>query len=89
MLYKHKNYSPTVYPAIMMLYKHTNVNVCSSVGDTDYFDIVAGVHIFIICLDYVLPMSIELMKYNGFKLAKERNRRYSSQQVQMQTTPMI
>ena len=43
----------------MMLYKNTKVKIC---GDTDYFDIVAGVqegdalapYLFIICLDYVL-----------------------------------
>ena len=29
--------------AIMMRYKKTKVKVCSSDGDTDYFDIVAGV----------------------------------------------
>ena len=43
----------------MMLYKNTKVKVCSPDGDTDYFDIVAGVlqgdtlapYLFIICLD--------------------------------------
>ena len=46
------------------------VKVRSSDGDTDYFDIVAGVlqgdtlppYLFIICLDYMLRMSIDLMK---------------------------
>ena len=33
-------------------------------------------HLFIICLDYVCRMSIDLMKENGFKLAKKRSRRY-------------
>ena len=55
----------------------------------DYFDIVAGVlqgdtlasYLFIICLDYVLRTSIDLMKENGFKLAKERNRRYPAQTI--------
>ena len=50
---------------------------------TDYFDSVAGVlqgdilapYLFIICLNYVLRTSNGLMKENGFKLAKERNRR--------------
>ena len=45
--------------AIMMLYRNTKVKVCSPDGDTDYFDIVAGVlqrdtlvpYLFIICLD--------------------------------------
>ena len=52
--------------------------------DTNYFDIVAGVlkgetlalYLFIICQDYVLRTSIDLMKENGFKQAKERSRRY-------------
>ena len=53
------------------------VKVHSPDGDTDYFDIVAGVlqedtlapYLFIICLDYVLRTSMDLMKENGFKLA--------------------
>ena len=51
--------------AIMMLYKNTKIKVCSLDGDTDCFDIVAGVlqgdtltpYLFIICLDYVLRTS--------------------------------
>ena len=68
----------------MMLYRNMKVKVCSPDGDTDYVDIVAGVlqgdtlasYLFIICLDYVLKMSIDKMKENGFKLTKERSRRY-------------
>ena len=75
--------------AIMMLYKNTKVKVRSPDGDTDYFDIVADVlqggilapYLFIICLDYVLSMSIDLMKENGFKLAKERNRKYPNKEM--------
>ena len=56
--------------AIMMLYKNTKVKVHSPDGDTDFFDIVAGVlpsdalapYLFIICLEYVLWMSIDLIK---------------------------
>ena len=52
--------------------------------ETDYFDIEAGVlqgdtlapYFFIICLDYVLRTSIDKMKDNGFKLTKDRSRRY-------------
>ena len=52
-------------------------------GDTDYFDIVNGgiqgdtlaLYLFSICLDYILRTSIDLMKENCFKLAKERSRR--------------
>ena len=75
--------------AIMILYENTKVKVRSSNGDTDYFDIVTGVlqgdtwapYLFIICLDYVLRTSIDLMKENGFKLAKERSRRYLAQTI--------
>ena len=75
--------------AIMMLYKNTKVKVRSPDGDTDYFDIIAGVlqgdtlapYLFIICLDYVLIMYIDIMKDNGFKLPKERSRRYSAQTI--------
>ena len=75
--------------AIMMLYKNTKVKVCSLDGDTVYFDIVAGVlrgdtlasYLFIICLDYVLRMSIDIMKDNGFKLAKKRSIKYPAQTI--------
>ena len=65
------------------------VKVRSPDGDTDYFDIVAGVlqrdslapYIFIICLDYVLRMAIDKMKDNGFKISKKRSRRYPAQTI--------
>ena len=58
-------------------------------GDTDYFDIVAGVqqgdtllpYLFINSLDYVLRTSIDKMKDNDFNLAKERSRRYPTQTI--------
>ena len=70
--------------AIMMLYRNTNVKVRSPDGDIDYFNIVAGVlqgdslapYLFIICLDYVLRTSIDKMKNRGFRLTKEKSRRY-------------
>ena len=48
--------------AKLILYKNTKLKVCSLDGDTDYFNIVAGVlqgdalapYLFIICLDNVL-----------------------------------
>ena len=75
--------------AVMMLFKNMKVKVCSLNGDTDYFDIVAGVqqrnildpYLFIICLNYVIRTSIDIMKDNGFKLAKERSRRYPTQTI--------
>ena len=62
----------------MMLYRNTKVKVRSPDGDTDYFEIVAGVvpYLFITCLDYVLRTSVDKIKVNGFKLTKERSRRY-------------
>ena len=64
----------------MMQYRNTKVKIHSPDGDTDYFDIVAGVlqedtlapYLFLICLDYVLRTSINKMKENGFKLTKKQ-----------------
>ena len=58
------------------------VKVCSPDGDTDFFDMVAGVlqrdtlvpYLFIICLDYILQTLTDLMKENGFTLKKGRSR---------------
>ena len=52
--------------------------VCLLDGDTDFFDIVSGVlqrdvlipNMFIICLDDILQMSIDIIKENGFTLKK-------------------
>ena len=58
-------------------------------GDTEYFDIVAGVlqgdtlapYLFIICLDYVLRTSIDKIRENGFELTKKRSRRYPTKTI--------
>ena len=73
----------------MMLYRNTKVKVRSPNGDTDYFDIVKNVpqgntlapYLFIIFLDKVLRTSIDKMKENGFKLTKERSKRYPAQTI--------
>ena len=39
------------------------------------------INLFIICIDYVLRTPIDVMKENGFKLSKQRNRRYSTQTI--------
>ena len=67
--------------AIMILYRNTKVKVRSPDGDTEYFDIVAGVlqgdtlapYLFIICLDYVLRTSIDKIRENGFELTHTKN----------------
>ena len=56
------------------------MKVHSPDGDTEYFNIVAGVlqgdtlapYLFIICLDYVLRTSIDKIKENGFELKKQK-----------------
>ena len=78
-----------------MLYRNTKIKVRFPDEDADYFDIVAGdtltpylfiicldtltPYLFIICLEYVLRTSIDIMKDNGFKLAKER--KYPAQTI--------
>ena len=70
--------------AIMMLYRNSKVKVRSPDGDSDYFDIGAGVrqgdtlalYLSIICLDYVLRTSIDKIK-----LTKERSRRYPTKTI--------
>ena len=75
--------------AITILYRNTKVKVRSVDGDTEYFDIVAGVlqgytlapYLFIICLDYVLRRSIDKINENGFELRKKRSRRYLAKTI--------
>ena len=75
--------------AITILYRNTKVKVRSPDGDTEYFDIVAGVlqgytlapYLFIICIDYVLRTSIDKIRENGFELTKKRNRRYPAKTI--------
>ena len=58
-------------------------------GDTEYFDIVAGVllgdalapYLFIIYLDYVLRTAIDKIKENGFELSKKRSRKYPAKTI--------
>ena len=77
--------------------KNTKVKVRSSDGETDYFDIVAGVlqehtlapYLFIICLDCVLKTSIDLMKENGLRLTKEEKAEHTPHKLlRTRTTTM-
>ena len=75
--------------AITILYRNIKVKVRSPDGNTEYFDIVAGVlqvdtlapYLFIICLDYVLKTSIDKIRENGFELTKKRSRRYPAKAI--------
>ena len=65
------------------------MQVRSPDGDTEYFDIVAGVlqgdtlapYLFIICLDYVLRTSIDETRENSFELTKKRSRRHPAKTI--------
>ena len=82
--------------AITILYRNTKVKVRSPDGDTEYFDIVAGVlqgdtlapYLFIICLDYVLRTSIDKIREDGFELTMKKSRMYPAKQLPTPTTPM-
>ena len=75
--------------AITILYRNTKVKVRSPDGDTEYFDIVAGVlqgntlapYLFIICLDYMLRTSIDKISENSFELTKKRSRRHPTKTI--------
>ena len=78
-------------------YKNTKEKVCPPDSDTRIFDIVACVlqrdtlasYLFIICLDYVLQVWIDLMKQNGFTLKKGQEADDTLQKLfWMQTTQM-
>ena len=77
----HEVSSQKTVTAIIMVYKNTKAMVCLPDGDTDFFNVVSAVlqvntsapFLFIICLDYVLLMSIDLMKENGLTLKKSRS----------------
>ena len=65
------------------------MKVRSHDGDTEYFDIVAGVlqrdtlapYLFIICLDYVLRTSIDKNREKSFELTKKRSRRHPAKTI--------
>ena len=75
--------------AITIFYRNTKVKVRSPDGDTEYFDIVAGVlqgdtlapYLFNICIDYVFRTSIDKIRENDFELTKKRSRRYPAKTI--------
>ena len=75
--------------AIMILYQNTRSMVRSPDGDTDFFDITAGVlqgdtlapYIFIICLDYVLRKAVDKNLELGFTLKKQQCRRQAAKKI--------
>ena len=66
----------------MMLYRNTKVKI-HLLMETNFFNIVAGVlqdilatYLFIICLDNILQMLLDLIKENGLILKAARSRWY-------------
>ena len=65
------------------------MKVRSPDGDTEYFDIVAGVlqkdklapYLFTICLGDVLRKSIDKIRENGLELKKKKSRRYPAKTI--------
>ena len=86
-----------VFTTIMNFYKHTKAMVHLHHGDTNFYDIVSAVlqgdalalFLCIICLDYAMQTSIDLMKWNGFTLKKASSRQYLLKLLLMQTMQMI
>ena len=86
----HGGQSPRrLVPNYAVVFRLGLVKVRSLDGDTEYFDIVAGVlkgetlalYHFIICLDYVLRTSIDKIRENGFELTKKRSRMYPAKTI--------
>ena len=79
---------PNETKAIMVMYKNTQAFVRSPDGDTEFFDIIAGVlqgdalatYLFIIVLDYVFR-NLDQNKNLGFTLRKQLSRRYPSKML--------
>ena len=90
LIHAHKYYYIYVYiHTHMYIYIYIYTYDYTNDGDTEYFDIVAGVlqgdtlapYLFIICLDYVLRTSIDKIRENGFQLTKRRSKRYPAKTI--------
>ena len=76
--------SEEIAEVIKVLYVNTTVQVLSPDGDTDFFNIYAGVlqgnipapYLFIVALDYAMRMVIQTPTSYGFTLCNSRNRRH-------------
>ena len=82
--------------AITILYRNSNVKIRSPDGDTDYFDIVAGVlqgdtlapYLFTICLYYVLRTSIDKIKETASSWQRKEAEGTPQKQLPTPTTLM-
>ena len=75
--------------AIMMLYENSRSMVRSPDGDTEFFEVLAGVlqgdtlapFLFILCLDYALRTSVDSHTELGFTLEISRSPRYPARVI--------
>ena len=82
--------------AITILYRNTKVKVSSPNGDTEYFDIVAGVlqgntlapYLFTICQDYVLRTSIDKIRETASSCQRKVAEGTPQKRLPTPTTPM-
>ena len=78
-----------IVDGIMMLYCDTKAQVSFPDGDTDFFNITAGVlqgdtfspYGFVICLDYVLRKAFDHHTNLGFTLQQRRSRRFPAKNI--------
>ena len=74
------------YASVQYQYYNTRLKVRSPDGDTNFFEITAGVlqgdtlspFIFIICLDYILRKVLDKTYTLGFTLIKKKSKRYNA-----------
>ena len=78
-----------IVAAIMILYRNTKLMVRSPDGDTEFFDILAGMlqgdtlapFLFAICLDYVLRISVDKCNEYSLTLELARSRRFHTKKI--------
>ena len=78
-----------IISAIKALYTNTSATIITPDGETNLFEIVAGVlqgdtlapFLFILVLDYVLRLSLDSMQEKGIEIQPRRSRRYPAEHL--------
>ena len=78
-----------IISAIKALYTNTSATIITPDGETNPFEIVAGVlqgdtlapFLFILVLDYVLRLSLDSMQAKGIEIQPRRSRRYPAEHL--------
>ena len=80
---------PTETIVTIMMYRNTRSMVRYPDGDTAFFEITTGIlqgytlatFLFILCLDYILKISVDINAELGFTLTERRSRRYPATHI--------